>query len=68
MKISKINKYRFSPSTRNPTPINLTNRVESLHVAEEFSSGLVDKNNDVTPKNTIPNDKPKSLHSLGSVH
>ena len=46
----------------------VVNQQLSLHVAEEFSSGLVDKNNDVTPKNTIPNDKPKSLHSLGSVH
>ena len=45
------------------TPINLTNRFESLHVAEE-NSGPVDKDNDVTPKNTIPNDKPKSRHSL----
>ena len=42
----------------------MTNRVEIIYVAEEFSSGPVDKNNDVTPKNTIPNDKRKSLHSL----
>ena len=40
-----------------PTPINITNRFESLHVAEE-NSGPVNKNNDVTPKNTISNDKP----------
>ena len=46
-----------------PTSINLTNWFESRHVAEE-NSGHVDKNNDLTLKYTIPNDKPKSSHSL----
>ena len=38
-----------------PTSINLTNRFERLYITEE-NSGPVDKNNDVTPKNTIEND------------
>ena len=46
-----------------PTPINLTNRFESLHVTEQ-NSARENKNNDATPKNTIPNDKPKSCHNL----
>ena len=45
-----------------PTPINLTNRFESFHVAEK-NSGPENKNNDVTPKSTIRNDKPK--HVIG---
>ena len=45
------------------TPTNLTDRFESFHVPEA-NSGLVDKNNDVTPKYIIPNDKSKSRHSL----
>ena len=50
-----------------PSPINLTNRFESLHVAEK-SLRPENKNNDVAPKNTIPNDdKPKSRHSLRHV-
>ena len=48
-----------------PTPINSTNRFESLHVAEE-NSGPKNKNNEVTPKNTIPNDKPK--HVIITTH
>ena len=43
-----------------PTLINLANRFESLHVAEE-NSGPANKNNDVTPKHTIPNDKPRHV-------
>ena len=27
----------------------------------------MDENNDVTPKNTVPNDKPKSHHSLRHI-
>ena len=46
-----------------PTPINLTNRFESLHVTEE-NSAPENKNNYATPKYTIPNDKPKSCHNL----
>ena len=45
------------------TLINLKNRFERFHVGEE-NSVPADKNNKVTPKNTIPNDKPKSRHSL----
>ena len=46
-----------------PTSINLTNRFESRHVEEE-NSKHVDKNNDLTLKYTILNDKPKSSNSL----
>ena len=41
-----------------PTPIKSTNRFESLHIAEE-NSGPADKNNNVTPRYPIQNDKPK---------
>ena len=49
-----------------PTPINLTNRFESLHVTEE-NSAPENKNNYATPKYTIPNDKPKSCHNLWHI-
>ena len=41
-------------------PINLTNWFESLHVADE-NSGPENKNNDVTPEYTFPNDKLKHV-------
>ena len=62
-KSSKSINPDFLDKIETPTPINLTNRFECLHVAEE-NSGPVEKNNYITPKNTIPNDKSKSCHSL----
>ena len=43
-----------------PKPINLTNLFESLHVEEE-NSGPENKNNDVTPEYTFPNNKLKHV-------
>ena len=52
--------------TETPTRSNLTNRFESLHVAEE-NSGPENKSNGVTPKYAFSNDKPKSRHSLRHI-
>ena len=56
MEILKVINPNLLDKPGTPTPINLTNRFQSLHVAEE-NSGPVD----VTPKYTIPNDKPKHV-------
>ena len=65
-KSSKLINPDLLDKPETPTPVNLTNRFESLHVAEE-NSGPENKNNDVTPKNTIPNDKSKLRHSLRHI-
>ena len=59
-KSSKLINPDFPNKPGIPTLINLTNRFKSLHVAEE-NSGPANKNNDVTPKHTIPNDKPRHV-------
>ena len=56
MEILKVINPNLLDKPGTPTPINLTNRFQCLHVAEE-NSGPVD----VTPKYTIPNDKPKHV-------
>ena len=43
-----------------PTSINLTIRFRNFHVAEG-NSRSENKNNDVTPKNSNPSNKPKHL-------
>ena len=62
-KSSKSINPDFVDKPETNTPINLTNRFESCHIAEE-NSGPVGENNDVTTKYTISNGKPKSRHSL----
>ena len=62
-KSSKSINSNLLDKSETPTSINLTNRFESRHV-EEKNSKRVDKNNDLTLKYTIPNDKPKSSNGF----